>query len=309
MNESSAKLKNRKSLKGAFTLIELLVVIAIIAILAALLLPALAAAKLRAKHIQCLSNVKQLALALNMYQQDNGSIAYGVDYHQMWLASLSDVQANPNVRLCPLATDIFTPGYPGGPGAQAGVPNCWGAADKAWLWAIYENPNNYPADTTLLNVTGSYAINGWLYQYKDPVPTYVTQPGDDQRFFTTDASVRHPSQTPTFVDAMWPDLWPYQAGIVDDNGGSWDVWNDNNRCNIAITGDQQQGMPRCAMARHNGSRPPVSKITRMPGTTVPLYKGGVNIGLDDGHAEFTIIDGLWSYYWNLNAVPVTRPTR
>ncbi|MHB8636202.1 MAG: prepilin-type N-terminal cleavage/methylation domain-containing protein [Fimbriimonadaceae bacterium] len=57
-------------LKRAFTLIELLVVIAIIAILAAILFPVFAQAKNQAKKIACLSNQKQIGLAILMYTND-----------------------------------------------------------------------------------------------------------------------------------------------------------------------------------------------------------------------------------------------
>ena len=73
---SGAKIRPALGMRGQdggshFTLIELLVVIAIIAILAAMLLPALSAARERAKSAQCLSNLKQMGLSYLNYAEDH----------------------------------------------------------------------------------------------------------------------------------------------------------------------------------------------------------------------------------------------
>jgi prepilin-type N-terminal cleavage/methylation domain-containing protein/prepilin-type processing-associated H-X9-DG protein len=64
--------------RTGFTLVELLMVIAIVALLAALLLPALAAAKDRGRRAACVSNLRQIGLAIRSYADDDeGKIPYG----------------------------------------------------------------------------------------------------------------------------------------------------------------------------------------------------------------------------------------
>jgi len=89
----------REGKKKGFTLIELLVVIAIISTLAAMLLPALSRARENAKRSNCVSNLKQIGTAFNMYTQDYDEKA--PSSYDEWIYLANTYTKNPAVFHCP----------------------------------------------------------------------------------------------------------------------------------------------------------------------------------------------------------------
>lgn len=97
------------SRKRAFTLIELLVVIAIIAILAAILFPVFARARENARRSSCMSNMKQMGIAMMQYVQDNDEHFMVADHESTpvyaWFQPLQPYIKSTQVFVCPSASD------------------------------------------------------------------------------------------------------------------------------------------------------------------------------------------------------------
>lgn len=130
--------------QNAFTLIELLVVIAIIGILVAMLLPSLARAKGAALRIACVNNLKQLALATQLYaDDDNGELPRRSS--PSWMETLRPTYRDFKILRCPsdlIASSPTNSRYPAHAAPRTYIMNGWNDYFQTTLsaenWELYK---------------------------------------------------------------------------------------------------------------------------------------------------------------------------
>ena len=213
--------------KRRFTLIELLVVIAIIAILAAMLLPALAKAREKARQISCTNNAKQLMLSFIMYKVDNKS---------MW----------PRYQYCEVAGWGSTPNWNAPPHNLCHATMTWQAVIYPYMnnRAIYACPS-LPDSICDTNYTGScgldFADYGYNYAYLGGNSSRGCPAGQGN---AADSQLTKPSQTVAIADStQWSTIANSCSGSIEPTGA--DVADRHNfGCNIGWCDGHVEWMKR-----------------------------------------------------------------
>src|SRR5581483_10508125 len=175
-----------------FTLIELLVVIAIIAILAAILFPVFAQARGKARQISCLSNAKQMGLAMYMYGQDYDEVLfpYRVNTPNPFA---NDPHMDPGTAGSTFWNQMLQPYI-----KNYGVNRC-PSRSGAWAGVNPAGPGN-PADSLSWGGQNSYGVNRYCFQPTAPLGF---------------AAMVKPADTLIIMDATYYNV---AARYTDDNG-------------------------------------------------------------------------------------------
>jgi len=164
-------MKHKSSRHGryGFTLIELLVVIAIIAILAALLLPALAAAKEKAKRVKCVGNLKQIGVGSIMYANDYNDYFEVCAWNTGWSAQ-NPFQMDNNMLTTAAELGFHTDSIDPTLGYSV-TPTIWTCPSRPTLPApnVWPNPQTWAMGYAYFGGVTNWTWNGNKYPSGSPI--------------------------------------------------------------------------------------------------------------------------------------------
>jgi len=161
--------KNSKELLNGFTLIELLVVIAIIAILAAILFPVFAQAREKARQSTCLSNCKQLGLAIQQYMSDYDQMLpmdQKANWAGNWKQDIQPYVKNLQIFCCPSAKSRLTNSMLWNGAGTYGYNACYLSPYKdniVWWVPVSETAINNPSETVMITESCWIGTSAWDY--------------------------------------------------------------------------------------------------------------------------------------------------
>ncbi len=173
-----------------FTLVELLVVIAVMALLISLLMPALRSAREKAKAISCLSNERQLVMAICGYADSYNEFLPHVSTPSTWYSLLS-VSENRNVFWCPSDAVALTP-------------------DQRWSWGYVSYGYNWHGLTESASGVFGYTTRARLSQIKKPSKTVFLAETAAQ---VSSGDIRGYYHVYSYYDPVNPVVYPRHNGV------------------------------------------------------------------------------------------------
>lgn len=267
MNNRIGNETRRRS--AGFTLVELLVVISIIAILASLLLPALARAKIKARSVASLSNLRQLSLGMTLYRDDHDARFPG--------HSLSAVAGQARVRWADLI-------YPYMQNVEVYLSPGLGPEERAFM--IKPFAHTAPGGVETPGLTRYYGGYGFNYQYLGNTRT----PGGVAPFHASETSILATANTVVLGDTKGARkgsaTLPYGADgsgvyVIDPPLGSQSLGSNGSR--------KSSASPGAGNAYYEGGNDGSDAHRATP---AERNGGRVNLVMVDGHAVAMNLDEL-----------------